>query len=378
MTHENIAPLSKLYERHSSKWRRFPSDVLPMHVAEMDFEIAEPIKRVLIEMVSNSDIGYLGPTPEIADAFEGFALRHWGWQIDKKQLRLATDVGVATVEYLRYNLKPGERVIITTPVYNGFHHWLEELHVEPVQVDLLRAGNVWSLDLDAIEEQFKAGNTTILLSNPHNPTGTAFTREELTALAAIARKHGATVISDEIHAPLTHSAKFTPFLDCGEDAREVGICITSSSKSFNLAGLKIAFALTQSVNMNEKAAKLPEAAHWRSSILGAFAMASAFSEGDEWLAQTNETIRENAEHLVLELARLLPEIKTHVPDASYLAWLDLSDFSMTTEEIFEKAKVAFVPGPDMGGEAFKNFARMNIGTSKEIITAALERIAAAR
>jgi cystathionine beta-lyase len=372
--HEIKAPeLSQLRSRHSSKWRRFPEDVLPMHVAEMDFQIAEPVAELITRMVRENDLGYLGPVPEVASAFEQFALKRWGWQIDSKQLHLATDVGVATVEFLRANWQPGDGVIVSSPVYSGFYEWLKELRITPVDVPLITGNREYLLDLEGIEREFAAGNRFLLLCNPHNPTGRAFSREELTKLAAIARRHKAVVISDEIHAPLTFGT-FTPYLDCGEDAEETGVCITSASKSWNLAGLKAAFLLTQSENMHQLVLKAPAALHWRTSILGAFAMAEAYTNGVEWLDATLETLTENHKHLQSELARLLPSVKSHIPQAGYLAWLDITELGLTNEEILEKAKVAFVPGPDMGGENYKNFARINVGTSKELITEGLERI----
>jgi len=168
---------------------------------------------------------------------------------------------------------------------------------------------------------------------------------------------------------------FVPYLACGPAAEATGICVTSSSKSFNLAGLKAAFFLTQGPEMQAKANKISVGAHWRSSILGAFAMAEAFTSCDTWLDTTVDTIRSNAQHLMNELERLLPQVKSHLPQSGYLAWLDISELGLTAEEIFTKAKVAMVPGPDMGGENYKNFVRMNIGTSPEIITEGLNRIA---
>lgn len=363
--------LGELRGRHSSKWRRFPADVLPMHVAEMDFQIAEPIASRIATMVRESDLGYLGPVPEVAESFEKFALARWGWQIHPQRLRMASDVGVATVEFLRANLKPGERVIITSPVYSGFFEWLEELSIEPVDVPLL--GEKHELDLAGIEREFQAGHRFLLLCSPHNPLGRVFSRAELTALAALAHKYDAVVISDEIHAPLAFET-FTPYLDCGEDAAATGVCITSASKSWNLAGLKAAFLITQSPELNALVNKMPAATHWRTSIIGAFAMAEAYTNGAQWLDATRATLDENRRHTLSELERLLPMVSSHLPEAGYLMWLDVSRLGLTSAEILEKARVAFVPGPDMGGSRYANFARMNIGTSKELITEGLERI----
>jgi cystathionine beta-lyase len=365
--------LEQLYERHSSKWRRFAADVLPMHVAEMDFQIAEPIRARIIKMATESDLGYLGPVPEVNLAFDRFARERWGWQISNKYLHLATDVGVAVVEFLRAHAKPGEQVIITNPVYMGFHHWLEELDIEPFDVPMIEVDGVVTLDLAGIERAFASGLRFFLLCNPHNPVGRVFSRNELTKLAALARKHDAIVLSDEIHAPLTYG-EFVPYLSCGEDAEATGVCITSASKSWNLAGLKIAFLLAQSAEMNAKLNALPEAMHWRASILGAFAMAEAYLNGTEWLDSTLKTLDENRHHLAAELARLLPTVSMTLPDAGYLAWLDISKLGLSCEEILTKAKVALVPGSELGGAEYEHFVRFNFGTSKEIITEALERI----
>lgn len=366
--------LGELYGRHSSKWRRFKADVLPMHVAEMDFAIAEPVSELIGRMAHESDLGYLGPVPEVARAFEEFAHQRWGWQIHKAEVKIATDVGVATVEYLRANLEPGARVILNSPVYSGFYEWLKELKIEPVDVPLLREDASWRLDLEGIEKAFQDGHLTLLLCNPHNPVGRAFDREELTTLATLAKRFDATVISDEIHAPLTFG-EFTPYLSCGPDAEETGVAITSSSKSFNLAGLKAAMIITQSPRMAARADRCPPAMHWRTSILGAFAMAESYANCGKWLDTTVATLDDNRHHLKAELERLLPGVGYELPESGYLAWLDFSKVDLTTARILDEAKVALVPGPDMGGERYQSWARMNFGTSKEIITEALERIA---
>ena len=376
--HEIKAPsLNELGKRHSSKWRRFAPDVLPMHVAEMDFQIAEPVQQRIIKMVSESDLGYLGPVPEVASAFAKFAKGRWNWTIDEAQLKLATDVGVAVVEFLRANNVSNQKVIINSPVYHGFWEWLGELNITPVDVPL---NPDYSLDIAGIEGQFAGGIKYLLLCNPQNPVGKAFSRDDLTALAQVAKKHGAVVISDEIHAPLTYAdSVFTPYLDCGPDAEETGVCITSSIKSWNLAGLKAAFLLTQSKAMQDRVNLMPQATHWRSSIIGAFAMAEAYENGVTWLDSTVETLDENRRFLESELNRLLPEVGYQIPEAGYLAWLDVTSWNLgdkTVAKLIQDAKVSLVPGNDHGPD-YVNHVRLNFGTSPEIITEGLTRIAKA-
>lgn len=369
--------LETLLLRHSSKWRRYPSDVLPMHVAEMDFPIAEPIQKRIITMVSESDLGYLGPIPEVASSFSKFAKNRWNWTIDESQLKLATDVGVALVEFLRANNATNGKVIVNSPVYHGFWEWLRELNITPVDVPL---NHDYSLDINGIGKAFSDGVKFLILCNPQNPVGKAFSREELTALAKIAKKHNAIVISDEIHAPLTYRDQtFTPYLDCGSEAEETGVCITSASKSWNLAGLKAAFLLTQSKTMQARVNQMPQATHWRASIIGAFAMAEAYENGETWLDSTLQTLDENRHHLESELKRLFPEVNYRIPEAGYLAWLDVTNWNLgeqTVATLLRDAKVALVPGNDHGAQ-YTNYVRFNFGTSPELITEGLTRIARA-
>lgn len=367
--------LSELRGRHSSKWRRYPEDVLPLHVAEMDFDVAGPITETLAKMVRESDLGYLGPIPEVAEAFAGFALRRWGWQIDQKQLRIATDVGVASVDFMNKVLRPGDRVVISSPVYSAFFGWIPEAGCQVEDVPLTAD---YRLDLPAIENALAAGARAVLICNPHNPTGTVHSKSELQELARIAQKHSAIVISDEIHAPLTFSSsEFVPYLSLGEAAEATGVCVTSSSKSWNTAGLKAAFSITQSEEMFAQLQKTTEANHWRSSILGAFAMVASYKDGEAWLDELVAKLDENRKFLAQQVARI-PGAKLNMPEATYLAWVDLSETALAgnpAKRIFEEARVAFVGGAECGKQ-YLNFVRVNFATSQAIIREAFDRVVA--
>lgn len=345
-----------------------------MHVAEMDYPVAEPIRVALGELVAQSDMGYLGPMPEIAPAFTAFAQNRWGWTPDTSHARLAPDVGVATVEFLRAHKV--SRVIITSPVYAGFWHWLEELDIEIVDVPLT---SDFRLDIDGIEREFANGIGHLLLCNPHNPLGRVFTRDELLALAEAADRHDAVVIADEIHAPLTYpGTEFVPYLSLGPAAERTGVLVTSTSKSWNLAGLKAAFILGHGDRGAELLRPLPEAMHWRSSILGAFSMAVAYQDGIQWLDSTLDTLAVARDHLASELQRLLPGARQEmIPEAGYLAWVDISGLKLGDkpwERILDEGRVSVVPGIELGPQ-YTQHIRINFATSPELITEALTRIA---
>jgi cystathionine beta-lyase len=316
--------------------------------------------------------------PEVGRAFEGFALERWGWQIDKQQLKLATDVGVAAVEILRVLTKPGDAVLVSSPVYSSFYHWIEEVHAQVVDAPLKLKDHDWVLDLEAIERAFIAGVKVYMLCSPQNPVGRVHTAQELTELAELADKYGVVVVSDEIHAPLSW-VPFTPYLALGDKAEQTGVTITSSSKAWNVAGLKASFLLTQSDVMQQRLKALPEAMHWRTSLVGALAMASAFEDSVDWLDVTVAEIQENLNHFHHEVANRLPKAKLYNMESTYLVWMDLSAYRVTNPQqlLLNEAKVALVPGNDHApGDAYSRFVRFNIASSKSRITEAVRRISA--
>ncbi len=365
--------LDDLRKKQSSKWRRYPADVLPLHVAEMDFDVAVPVVDVLAKMVTQSNLGYLGPVPEVGEAFAGFAKRRWNWTVDPSQVKIATDVGVAAVDLLRSALRPGDRVIISSPVYSSFYTWIPEAGCEVQDVPL---NAELRLDLAAIEAAMAAGARAVLLCNPQNPTGTVHSRDELQELARLAEKYSVIVISDEIHAPLTfESSVFVPYLSLGAAAEATGIVLTSNSKSWNTAGLKASIMVSQSAEMFAVLNNTTPANHWRSSILGAFAMVASFNAGEAWLDEVLLRLDANRRFLEQELYKI-PGAKLIMPESTYLAWVDLSETALAGkpfERIFDEARVAFVSG-DEHGKDYANFVRINFATSQAIIAEAINRI----
>jgi cystathionine beta-lyase len=369
--------LVELRKRRSAKWRSFPEDVLPLPVAEMDFPIAKPIRDVLIDMVKRSDTGYSGIAPELPIAFANFAQRNWNWAVNKDQFYLATDVGVAGVEVLRLWTEPGDKVVINTPVYLNFFTWIKEAKCEAVDVPLNHLGNEWSLDLAALEDAFAAGAKAYLLCHPHNPVGHIFTLDELEKIAELAKKYEVMVISDEIHAPLIfNEAQFIPYLNVSVTARETGLCITSASKAWNLAGLKCAQIVADNAAINDRLALLPFSSPWRTSLLGVWASIAAYNQGEPWLKAVLKNLDDNRHYLGKLLKKHLPKAKYSVPQSTYLAWIDLSAYGQeeVTALLLDKGRVALSNGADFGGVG-KDFVRLNLATSKEIIKEAVLRMA---
>lgn len=375
--------LSELQTHRSEKWRAFPKDILPLPVAEMDFPVAEPIRQTLREMIDHSDLGYLGPIPEMGIAFAGFAQRRWGWTVDPLQVRIAADVGVGVVEVLRVITKPGDKILINSPVYPNFFTWCNETHLTHIDVPLTQSkeevnGSQWLLDWEGIEAAYASGIKAHLICNPHNPLGRIYTRDELSRLADLAKKYGVYIISDEIHAPLTYSEQeFTPFLSISEITREVGITITAASKGWNIAGLKCAIIVTENAQVHETLNAIAPATHYRASLLGAFATVTAFEKGEPWLDALLPQLDHNRKLVSEFIAAKTPGVGYLIPHCSYLAWLDLSSFNLGDDPsatLIERAKVALVPGIRFGQQS-QNFVRLNFATSPEILEEAFNRLA---
>nr|WP_314844111.1 aminotransferase class I/II-fold pyridoxal phosphate-dependent enzyme [uncultured Microbacterium sp.] len=373
-------PLAELRERTSEKWREYPDDVLPLFVAETDFPLAPAVSLALQRAVARGDTGYVASRNPLAAAYAAFAERRYGWSPDPARMRSTADVSMGIVEILRRVTRPGERVVVTPPVYPPFYDLVAEAGAEVLRVPLRSSDDGWTLDLERIRAAFADGATAMLLCNPHNPTGTVHDRDSLVALAELAEEFGASIVSDEIHAPLVQpGVGFTPFLDAGPAARRVGYAVVSASKAFNLAGLKCALMVTDDDSTSAIVRALPVEVEWRTGQLGLIAAVAAFSqESDDWLDGLLATLDDNRRLLADLLEARLPEARYRIPDAGYLAWIDLAGLGWgdnPARRILKEAKVALHFGPAFGAEG-RGHVRLNFGTSPEILTEAIERIAA--
>jgi cystathionine beta-lyase len=365
--------LEQLRLRRSAKWQFYDEDVLPAWVAEMDFPLAPAVKIALAEAVELDDTGYGWPAKlGLAEAFAEFARARLDWEVDPAGVGAIPDVVNGLTSVLRLISKPGDRVIINTPVYHPFFGIIEELGCELVEVPLVEG----QLDVDGIDAEFRRGAVAIILCSPHNPLGTLPTEHQLRALAGSAAANGAWVLSDEIHWPLTlPGARHVPFLSVSEEAREHGIAFVSASKAFNLAGLTCAQTVTASERAAQVIGKLPFAAA-HAGHFGLMATVAAYRGGAPWLDDVIAVLDHNRALLADLLAAKLPEVAYTPPRAGYLAWLDLRAFDLgddPCEALLERGRVALNPGPAFGPQG-AGHARLNIGTSPSLVEEAVKRI----
>ena len=372
--------LELLKRRRSAKWATYPPDVLPAWVAETDFALALPIRETLLEAVSRDDTGYLEAS-RLGAAFASFAAARFDWEVDPARVMLVPDVMSAVAELLRLLLADGEGYVITPPVYPPFFTVAAEIGRRVVEAPLHGADGGWRLDLEALESAFAGGARAFLLCHPHNPTGCSYTREELEAVSAIAAEYGATVISDEVHGPMTMPGiRHVPYVSLGEEAAAHGVVISSASKAFNVAGLKCAVIVSGSDEMHERLVSgLPKHLPYHTGHFGVLAALAAFEHGGEWLDALVTHLDRNRQALTELLGEHLPQVGYAEPEAGYLAWLDCRELGLGDDpaEVFlERGRVALSPGPAFG-EPGRGFARLNIGTSRALVEEAVSRMASA-
>jgi cystathionine beta-lyase len=372
-----------LRHRRSAKWRKYPPDVLPTWVAEMDFPLAAPIKRALREAVERDDTGY-AYFEGFPEATAGFLAERLKWDVDPAHISALPDVMAGVTECLRRLTGPGDGVVVNTPIYPPFFSAVPDAGRRVVEVPLAmtsgRDGTTYALDLDALESAFAAGARGYLLCSPHNPTGVVFPEADLAAVAELARRYDVAVVADEIHGPLTLAgATFTPYLSIGPEAAARAVALTSASKAFNLPGLKCAALLATDPGTLALTDTITEEVRYRSGLFGVLAALAAFREGGPWLDDVLDYLDGNRWLLAELLAERLPQAGYRPPQATCLAWVDLSAYGLGPDPaglLLERGRVAVTPGPDFGGPG-EGFVRLNFGTTRALVTETVDRMAKA-
>ncbi|MCW2769575.1 MAG: cystathionine beta-lyase [Aeromicrobium sp.] len=364
--------IQALRRRTSIKWREVDPDVLPLWVAEMDVHVAQPVADALTAAIAAGDTGYPHGTA-YAEAFADFAAERWGWEgVDPARTAWAADVMTGLTESIRLVSSPGDPVVVSPPVYPPFFGFVAHAGRAVVEAPLGEAGR---LDLGALEAAFiHAGadgrSVTYLLCNPHNPTAVVHTREELTAVAALAAAYRVRVVVDEIHGPLAAEG-FVPYLSVSEDA----LVVTSASKGWSLAGLKAALIVAGPQSAADLA-RLPEVVSHGPSHLGVLAHTVALRDGRSWLDGLHADLADNRELLATLLAKHLPDVRWQGGPGTYLAWLDCRELGLGDDPaaaFLEQGRVAVNSGLPFGTGG-DGHVRLNLATTPDILTEAITRM----
>jgi cysteine-S-conjugate beta-lyase len=378
--------LAWLRRKESIKWRRARRDVLPAWMADMDFPVAEPISEAISEIVRRGDLGYpswsnwMGLSP-LAEPFTWRMTELYGWQPQPDWVHNFSDLIQAIQVVLYLTTQPGDAVALHTPSYPPVLKSITMMGRRVIASQMERSSDDWGFDPDRLEQDIaETGCGTLIVVNPHNPTGHVYTVAELQVLADIAVRRDLLVISDEIFAELAYPPyRHIPLASLGPDIADRTVTLTSATKAFNFAGLRCAVAHVGSARLRTALDACPPDLLGVLDVLGVAATKAAWEKGDAWLAALVDHLRANRDLIASTLAARAPAIGYHPPQATYLAWLDCRQLETATEPAAffeEKARVLILPGEGFGpGGA--GFARLNFATSREILTEILARMTTA-
>lgn len=366
--------------RRGAKWGKADGR-LAAWVADMDFPIAPAIRDRLINVAGN-DVGY-AHWPHVGrsvlpDLFVERMTARSGWTPPLEEVRELADVMQGVQMALHHLSDPGDGVVLHVPAYHPFLNSIESMGRRRVDVPAVRTDEGWAFDHDELDRRLAAEPARVLLlCHPHNPIGHVFDRTELEQLADIAARHDLWVVSDEIHGDLVHPGhEHVPFASLGDEVAARTVTVTSSSKAFNLAGLRWAIMHAGASPLREALAALPGHYFGAPNLMAVEATAVAWREGAAWQEAVAIQLDENRRLLAELLATHLPEVDYVVPDATYLAWLDLRPLGWDGDphEILRARGVELSPGAQFGPGG-EGFARLNFATSPTVLTTIVEAMA---
>lgn len=364
--------LSELTKRTGAKWGRYPDDVIACWVADMDFPIAPPVRAAIEAYVTSGDFGYgnVATEHETVLALSEWLVRRHNWSPDPERGKVIGDVMMGVTAAIQMYTKPGDGVILQTPIYHPFIKAVTTAGRTIVENPL---DDDWNVDLDGLAVAASSASM-LLLSHPHNPAGRSFTRAELEGIAAIAIEHDLIVVSDEIHADLVFAPyEHIPMQTIGQEIAKRTITLASASKSFNIAGIGVGVMLFGSATIQEPFESVPFKLMGHPRTLGMQASVAAWREGDEWLDTVKRVLVENR-NVVKAWVEETEGVEMFAPEATYLAWLDFRGWGLDdpAASLLDR-KVGLSSGIEFG-EQGRGFARLNFGTSPEILAEILRRI----
>ncbi|MCB5161592.1 MalY/PatB family protein [Marinomonas algarum] len=360
---------------HSDKWSKFPDTVIPMWVADMDFDSPDCIKNALSQRVEEGVYGYT-KTPDVLEkAIQAHALTQYNWSVSAQDLVHLPGLVCALHLSVRVFSEADDRIVVPGPVYYHLTKAPALVGRDIAHVDMTLENHRWVPDM----AQFEAAcadpkSKMILLCNPHNPGGTVYSQAELLRIHALAEKYNLIVVSDEIHCDLIlDSVPHVPFASLNEDAASRTITLMAPSKTFNVAGLGYAFAVIQNTELRHAFDQGRTGLIPSPNLLGLTAATAAYQEGQVWHHALLTYLKGNRDLLVERLAST--PLKMARLEATYLAWIDASALGLDDAyEFFVNAGVGVSNGADFGDA---NFVRLNFGCPKSVLLEAIERIEAA-
>ena len=364
----------------SYKWD-VKSDELPMWVADMDFEVADPIKRAITDRAEHGIFGYTMIPDEFFKAVSDYWGRRHGYRIPTEHMVYSNGVVAAISSIVRKLTTPAENVLIQAPVYNIFYNSIINNGRNVLSSDLVYDGSDYSIDFEDLERKLALPQTSLMiLCNPHNPVGRIWCKDELAKIGELCHKYGVTVLSDEIHCDITIPgiSGYVPFASVNDVCRDISVTAVAASKTFNIAGLQSACLFAADPVLRHKV--------WRgvnTDEVGepnAFSMTAniaAFTECDTWVDEMLEYVFENKRIACDFINNNIEGMKATLSEATYLLWVDISEIAEDSVDFCEKLRETtglYLSDGAEYGECGRSFVRMNLATQRERVLDGLDRL----
>lgn len=366
----------------STKWKKYPVDVLPAWIADMDLGVAPEIAQILTERISCGDLGYpsVDLQEQLLDAFSDRYLEKFNTPLDPALALVGTDVVQSIVISILTLTEPGDGVIVQTPIYPPFMGAVNSTNRQLLENPLIIDDNKWKINFDELEQLARNKSTTLLLlCSPHNPTGRVFSQEELVKIAKICAENDVLVVSDEIHCDIVYSPNYhIPFASISPEFASNVVTMNSATKSFNIAGLRCSITHFGSEELMERYDVYDPAVRGSISSLSMLATTTAWQRGDAWLDSTIAHLQGNREILTQFVTENDLGLSYIPPEGTYLGWLDFRNTNASSapaDYLLSNAKVALSPGIDFGLPG-DGWARLNFATSTDVLLEILDRIKA--
>ena len=354
-------------------------DILPLWVADMDFQAPDAVVEALVNRARHGIFGYSNGMDGYYEALIAWLGDRHNWEIQQDWISFSPGVVFALYELVRSLTKPGDKILIQSPVYPPFFKAVKNNGREVVNSQLRVEHGRYVMDFEDLEEKFSGGVKMMILCSPHNPVGRVWEREELDRLGRLCLAYNVIVISDEIHGDLIYEGhRHIPLASLSPELAMQSIVCTAPSKTFNLAGLQTSNLIIP----NPEYRKAYEASRdltgiHNPNVFGITALEAAYREGEDWLNQLMHYLKESVEFLKSSFAQELPQIKLTQPEGTYLVWLDFRELGMKPKELqkflVHKAGVGLNPGYQFGSGG-EGFARLNIGCARSVLKEGLERL----
>jgi len=370
--------IATLRARRTNKWHKFPADVLPAWVADMDFGVAPSITAALTRLTENQEYGYAARDGVLADAFVRRMERRFGWRTDPADTVAIGDLVQASFSSVMAFSEPGDAVLLQLPSYPPFMRAIEDTGRRLIPNSMRDNGTRWVLDLAAYDASPDPRTRMLIFCHPQNPTGRAFSRAELQAVADFAIRHDLVVVSDEIHADIVYPGNtHIPLASLHPEIAARTITITSATKSFNIPALRCAVMHFGAPALKERfASRISARLLGSPGVTGVDATVAAWDDGQPWLDEILAQLRANRDWLAATIAAELPGVTMRVPEATYLAWLDCRALKLPCcagQFFLDHAKVGLNFGETFGAE-YAGFARLNFATPAPILREIVNRM----